>query len=489
MAKIRKAVFRSGIVMMSLLAAIVAGSSVAQAQDCRARVGDGNTVRAEGMAEMVGSIELRCTTQDSFFAAPPEVTLSIELNTQITNKTQDDAGNVVMDLTYTDGTDGVDGPDLGKVGDYSGADREMLSEDGTTITWKLDTTNNSGGINIGATAQSVFIGGIVANAALVGDGGEVTAVVRINGEAAHSGALMLSDVMTGLIVKVAGADVLQCEVGDSEGGTATITLQEGFASAFDSTEGSLTSFVLAFSGIPDGVTATVPTVVAVAMRLTEADNDGEAMEDDPIAFGLTLTSGADMTDGEVELEDGSGKVRYTTEMGTTDDGDVGEWANVKVMFEWELGSVAQADVAVSLNPVSSGDDDRDIPRYLAGGSHMLVTISPCVTNLVFPFVTNMHGFDTGIAITNTSEQGGSCMASFSGSNAPADDHEVMVMGGMSETFGLGGEMGVANMLQGHITVYCEFNGAKGFAFITNSSGQMGLPTAAHGYLAEDVTPE
>ena len=37
MAKIRKAVFRSGIVMLSLLAAIVLSSSVAYAQECIAR--------------------------------------------------------------------------------------------------------------------------------------------------------------------------------------------------------------------------------------------------------------------------------------------------------------------------------------------------------------------------------------------------------------------------------------------------------------------
>ena len=40
------------------------------------------------------------------------------------------------------------------------------------------------------------------------------------------------------------------------------------------------------------------------------------------------------------------------------------------------------------------------------------------------------------------------MVSFSGSNAPEGDHEVPVMAGMSETFGLGGEMGVANLLDG-----------------------------------------
>ena len=74
MAKIRKSVFRSGIVMLSLLAAIVLSSSVAYAQDCRARVASGaNTVRAEGMTEAVGGIELSCkaTKQDAFFPDAP----------------------------------------------------------------------------------------------------------------------------------------------------------------------------------------------------------------------------------------------------------------------------------------------------------------------------------------------------------------------------------------------------------------------------------
>ena len=51
MAKIRKAVFRSGIVMMSLLAAIVLSSSVAHAQECVACSAKVNPTdaRAEGM--------------------------------------------------------------------------------------------------------------------------------------------------------------------------------------------------------------------------------------------------------------------------------------------------------------------------------------------------------------------------------------------------------------------------------------------------------
>ena len=76
MAKIRKSVFRSGIVMLSLLAAIVLSSSVAYAQDCRARASGANTVRAEGMTEAVGGIELSCRATESqtpFSLSPPNI--------------------------------------------------------------------------------------------------------------------------------------------------------------------------------------------------------------------------------------------------------------------------------------------------------------------------------------------------------------------------------------------------------------------------------
>ncbi len=91
MAKIRKAVFKSGIVMMSLLAAIVLSSSVAQAQRCEARAATGDNavanVRAEGTTEEIGGIELRCVPSEdtgSLFAVT-DFTLSVTLNTPITS--------------------------------------------------------------------------------------------------------------------------------------------------------------------------------------------------------------------------------------------------------------------------------------------------------------------------------------------------------------------------------------------------------------------
>ena len=92
-------------------------------------------------------------------------------------------------------------------------------------------TQKSNGIRHQSPAvmpQSVVIGGILANASAVGDGEDVTAVVRVNGEAVHSGVLKLSDVTTGLDIKVTGATGLQCESGSA---TATVFFVEGFASA------------------------------------------------------------------------------------------------------------------------------------------------------------------------------------------------------------------------------------------------------------------
>ena len=49
---------------------------------------------------------------------------------------------------------------------------------------------------------------------------------------------------------------------------------------------------------------------------------------------------------------------------------------------------------------------------------MVLKIDDCTTTLLFPFVTNQHTFDTGMVISNTSEEAGSCTITYSGANAP-----------------------------------------------------------------------
>ena len=77
--------------MLSLLALTVAGSSVAQAQECIAR-GKSVMVRAEGITEAVGTIDLRCAEPTGVlgFGSPDVLEITVELNTSITNRIMDD---------------------------------------------------------------------------------------------------------------------------------------------------------------------------------------------------------------------------------------------------------------------------------------------------------------------------------------------------------------------------------------------------------------
>ena len=143
MTKTHKAVLST----LAVLCLLFMGSGVAQAQECFAFQSGPNTVRAEGMTEAVGSIQLQCRAQGGFGLPPigDEAVISITLNTQITNATNDD-GDMVMGLTYAvgDGARPWDAP-LGNGGrnDYKGEGKEVLSDGGTTITWTIPTDTES----------------------------------------------------------------------------------------------------------------------------------------------------------------------------------------------------------------------------------------------------------------------------------------------------------------------------------------------------------
>jgi hypothetical protein len=134
-----------------------------------------------------------------------------------------------------------------------------------------------------------------------------------------------------------------------------------------------------------------------------------------------------------------------------------------------------------------------------------LSIESCITNLLFPFVTNQQGFDTGIAIANTSrdvfgnpnrrQQSGVCTVNYFGQTAgggaapAAQRTNTPVASGNTLTFILssGGNYGFAGTpgFQGYIFAQCEFQYAHGFAFITD--GPVGAARVAEGYLALVVT--
>ena len=476
------------------------GSGVAQAQECFAFPITANTVRAEGITEAVGSIQLQCRAKTGFGLPdlPAESVISITLNTQITNATSSD-GDTVTGLTYDLGDPGLGMADT----DYMGEGKEVLSDDGTTITWTIPTGDGvAGGITFSRldAGETVTIGGIIANAYMVGDGNDVTAEVRVNGVVIDHSPLKLADVTTGLDIKVTAATGLQCDPSEA---TATIMFTEGFSSAIravandpamplvDESAGN-SVLVLNFRGIPDGVTVMASLMgTGVAM---EADGTDLA----PLKLETGSTEGAD-ADGIVSLSSaGAGEVMYTFDTGLLvdlggddddpangvfDDGDIRhiddtkkEWNDVTITFTWEAGAppLDMGSVTVSYHPVT--DDVTRRPRYVAGPSNDVITIEDCTTTLLFPFVTNQLGFNTGLAITNASEGSGSCTIEYRGKDAPDDLVTPGDLAGEEQWVGLLST--IAPEFQGYITASCEFRDAHGYAFITGPGDNL-----AQGYLA------
>ncbi len=120
------------------------------------------------------------------------------------------------------------------------------------------------------------------------------------------------------------------------------------------------------------------------------------------------------------------------------------------------------------------------------------------TTLLFPFVTNQAGFESGFAISNTSKdtvgtppQSGTCTISYfgtvmgGGAPPPAQTTNAPVPAGGQLTFTLstGGTLGITGApgFQGYIMVTCNFQYAHGFALITD--GPIGVAKVGTSYLA------
>jgi hypothetical protein len=144
-----------------------------------------------------------------------------------------------------------------------------------------------------------------------------------------------------------------------------------------------------------------------------------------------------------------------------------------------------------------------IPRFAARtDSNSAVTFNACQTNLLFPYVTNWAGFDTGIAIANTSQdpfgspsdrlQNGRCTLNYFGrlanGNPPTTtreqtDRDVAAGETITLVLSTGGGLGLRGNpnFQGYIIATCDFRFGHGFAFITD--GPIGQARVAEGYLA------
>ncbi|HLK68213.1 MAG TPA: hypothetical protein VKU19_32490 [Bryobacteraceae bacterium] len=139
-----------------------------------------------------------------------------------------------------------------------------------------------------------------------------------------------------------------------------------------------------------------------------------------------------------------------------------------------------------------------IPRFADTSTPKnLFSITLCQTLLLYPFVTNQNGFDTGLSIANTSTdpigtspQAGVCKLSWydgtgkfpaTGINGTDLTKEAPVATG---TVAVNLASVLANGFQGYVFAQCNFQFAHGFAFVSD----LGARNLAMGYLALVVTP-
>jgi hypothetical protein len=150
-------------------------------------------------------------------------------------------------------------------------------------------------------------------------------------------------------------------------------------------------------------------------------------------------------------------------------------------------------LGVSATTAAAASATLPIPRFVDGtSSRNIFIVYLCRTNLLFPYVTNAAGFDTGLAIANTSldtgvfttatpTQAGGCTLFSYGDNAPASIPTGTVAAGKVY---VNLASSVMPNFQGYVIAQCAFQYAHGFAFVSD----FGARNLAMGYLAL-VIPE
>jgi len=157
--------------------------------------------------------------------------------------------------------------------------------------------------------------------------------------------------------------------------------------------------------------------------------------------------------------------------------------------------------AVNFSPLSAvgtASSTAPIPRF--GQPHAalpLFSINACSCNLLFPFVTQINGFDTGVAIANTTAdtlnglapQSGTVTLTYYGTTAgggaapPTQTTTSAVPAGSELIFTLssGGNYGIASTpgFEGYMIARANFQYCHGYAFISD----VGATRLAQGYLA------
>ena len=160
-----------------------------------------------------------------------------------------------------------------------------------------------------------------------------------------------------------------------------------------------------------------------------------------------------------------------------------------------LGTATVTGNYAPTTTVFTASTTAPVPRFVDNPqSATTFTINPCQTNILWPFVSNQAGFDTGLVVSNTSldpygtiPQRGPCTiyyygATAGGGAAPATQTSGTINEGtqLVWTLSAGGNLNVAATpgFQGYVIARCNFQYGHGFGFISD----LGAQRLAMGYI-------
>jgi len=165
-----------------------------------------------------------------------------------------------------------------------------------------------------------------------------------------------------------------------------------------------------------------------------------------------------------------------------------------------IGTIVTTTATVSLGPTSG------IVSFATNneGGGTVATISDCVTNLMFPYVTNQNGYDTSFSVANTTNDD-LAFGAGAGATTQSGSCTLSLWPTMDTTLSSASPLGTASQYTtptipsgsvyafsqsstsfsgqtGYIIAVCRFLNAHGFAFLTNGFAQAAGPQLSHGYL-------
>jgi len=269
-----------------------------------------------------------------------------------------------------------------------------------------------------------------------------------------------------------------------------------------------TRIALTFSGVPTGTTLYLPTTVSLGANFTMAltvstagDVTASTTTGAPPAeaagfyssFPATETTGA-----SAAYTPTSGTVTAVYEVTVDNKANI-DAVDVPVYVTYAAGAYTTAQGPITVLetywPMAAAASATTIPNFapVTTGALTATSIATCATNLLFPYLTNTFGFDTGIDIADTSSDPfvtasspGTCTLNFYGTGAPSPATGIAapggsLVGGGSTAFLLSS---VAPGFTGYMIATCNFQYGHGFAYLAYDLSQNN--GTSMGYLAEVI---